>query len=75
MPFESEEGDLQKLNITIQFVFLSLNSLYIAPLPSTFKKKISYPFGASNIIKIYQFDKEMKKICSLIVKWGDSTTN
>jgi hypothetical protein len=27
MPLESEEGDLQKLNITIQFVFLSLNSL------------------------------------------------
>jgi hypothetical protein len=37
MPFESEEGDLQKLNITIQFVFLSLNSLYIVPFPSTFK--------------------------------------
>jgi hypothetical protein len=37
MPFESEKGDLQKLNSTIQFVFLSLNSLYIAPLPSTIK--------------------------------------
>ncbi len=37
MPFKNEESDLQKLNITIQFVFLSLNSLYIAPLPSTFK--------------------------------------
>jgi hypothetical protein len=37
MSFESEEGDLQKPNITIQFVFLSLNSLYIAPLPSTFQ--------------------------------------
>jgi len=31
MPFESEEGDLQKLNITIEFVFLNLNSLYIVP--------------------------------------------
>jgi hypothetical protein len=29
MPFESEKGDLQKLNITIHFVFLSLNSLYV----------------------------------------------
>ncbi len=37
MPFESEEGDLQKSNITIQFVYLSLNSLYIVPLPLTFK--------------------------------------
>jgi len=37
MPFENEEGDLQKLNITIQFVFLSLNFLYVFPLPSTFK--------------------------------------
>jgi len=37
MPFENEEGDLQKMNITIQFVFLNLNFLYIAPLPSTFK--------------------------------------
>jgi len=25
MPFESEEGDLQKLNIIVQFEFLSLN--------------------------------------------------
>jgi hypothetical protein len=40
MPFESEEGDLQKLNITIPFVFLSLNSLYIVPLPSTFKNNL-----------------------------------
>jgi len=38
MPFESEKGDLHKLNITIQFVFLSLNSLYIAQLPLTFKR-------------------------------------
>jgi hypothetical protein len=37
MSFESEEGDLQKLDITIQFVFLNLNYLYIAPLPLTFK--------------------------------------
>jgi hypothetical protein len=37
VPFESEEGDLQKSNITIQFVYLSLNSLYIVPLPLTFK--------------------------------------
>jgi hypothetical protein len=37
MPFENEKGDLQKLNITIQFVFLGLNSLYIVPFPSTFK--------------------------------------
>ncbi len=37
MPFESEEGDLQKFDITIQFLFLNLNSLYIAPLPFTFK--------------------------------------
>jgi len=37
MPFENQEGDLQKLNITIEFVFLNLNSLYIAPLPLTFK--------------------------------------
>jgi len=40
MPFESEKGDLQKLNITIQFVFLNLNSLYIVPLPLTFKKNL-----------------------------------
>jgi hypothetical protein len=38
VPFESEEGDLQKLNITVQFVFLSLNSLYVAPLLLTFKQ-------------------------------------
>jgi hypothetical protein len=37
MPFESEVADLHKLNIIIQFVFLNLNSLYIAPLPSTFQ--------------------------------------
>jgi len=37
MPFENEEGDLQKLNITIQIVFLSLNYLYIVALPLTFK--------------------------------------
>jgi hypothetical protein len=40
MAFKNEEGDLQKLNITSQFVFLSLNSLYIVPLPSTFQKKL-----------------------------------
>jgi hypothetical protein len=40
MPFENEEGDLQKLNITIQFFFLSLNCLYIVSFPSTFKKKL-----------------------------------
>jgi hypothetical protein len=37
MPFESEEANLQKLNITIQFVLLILSYLYIAPLPLTFK--------------------------------------
>ncbi len=37
MPFKSEEGDLQKLNITIQFVFLSLNSLFVVPFFLTFK--------------------------------------
>jgi len=37
MPSENEKNDLQKLNITIQFVFLNLNFLYIAPLPLTFK--------------------------------------
>jgi hypothetical protein len=40
MPFESEEGDLQKLNITVQFVFLSLNSLYVVPLLLTFKQTL-----------------------------------
>jgi hypothetical protein len=75
MPFENEEGDLQKLNITIQIVFLSLNYLDIVALPSTFKKKFNPPLGESNIIKISQFDKEMKKICSLKVKWGDSSMN
>jgi hypothetical protein len=38
MPFESEEGDLQKLNITIQFVFLSLNSFYIGPITFNIQK-------------------------------------
>jgi hypothetical protein len=37
MPFENEEVDLQNLNKTIQFVFLSLNSLHVAPLFLTFK--------------------------------------
>jgi hypothetical protein len=73
--FESEKGDLQKLNIIIQCLFLSLNSLYIAPLVLAFKKNCNTPFGASNIIKICQFDKHMKKICSLKMKWGDSSTN
>jgi hypothetical protein len=36
MPFENEEGDLQKLNITVQFVFLSLNFFYVVPLLLTF---------------------------------------
>jgi len=40
MPFESEEGDLQKLNITVHFVLLSLNSLYVAPLLLTFKQTL-----------------------------------
>jgi hypothetical protein len=40
MPFESEEGDLEKLNITIQFVFLSLNSLYVAPFLLMFKQTL-----------------------------------
>ncbi len=47
MPFENEEGDLPKLNITIQFVFLNLNSLYIAPIPSTFQKNYNSPLGKS----------------------------
>jgi hypothetical protein len=38
MPFENEEGDLQKLNIINYFVFLNLNSLYVAPLLLTFKQ-------------------------------------
>jgi hypothetical protein len=42
MPFENEEGDLQKLNITIQFVFLNLNSLYIAPFPLTLRKNSQF---------------------------------
>jgi hypothetical protein len=33
------------------------------------------PLGTSNIIKISQLDKEMRKICSLKVKWGDLNTN
>jgi hypothetical protein len=74
MPFESEDNDLQKLNITIQFVFLSLNSLYIPPLPLTLIFFCNSPLGASNIIKISQFDKKMRKICSLKMK-GDSSTN
>jgi hypothetical protein len=40
MPFESEKGDLQELNITIQFLFLSLNFLYVAPLLLTFKQTL-----------------------------------
>jgi hypothetical protein len=40
MPFESEEGDLQELNIIVQFVFLSLNSLYVPPLLLTFKQTL-----------------------------------
>jgi hypothetical protein len=44
IPFENEEGDLQKLNITIQFVFLSISSLYIASLPSTFKNILYFSF-------------------------------
>ncbi len=40
MPFESEKGDLQKLNITIQFVFLSLNSMYVVPFLLTFKQTL-----------------------------------
>jgi hypothetical protein len=40
MPFENEKGDLQKLNIIVQFVFLSLNSLYVAPLLLTFKQTL-----------------------------------
>jgi hypothetical protein len=39
------------------------------------KKNCNSPLGASKIIKISQFDKEMKKICSFKVKWGDSSTN
>jgi hypothetical protein len=41
MPFESDGGDLQKLNIIVQFVFLSLNSLYVVPLFLTFHKLCS----------------------------------
>jgi hypothetical protein len=40
MPFESEEGDLKKMNITIQIVLLNLNYLYVAPLLLAFKKKL-----------------------------------
>jgi hypothetical protein len=40
MPFESEEGDLQKLNITIQSMFLSLNSLYVASLFLTIQQTL-----------------------------------
>jgi len=40
MPYESEEGDLQNLNISIQFVFLSLNFLYVAPLLLTLKQTL-----------------------------------
>jgi hypothetical protein len=40
MAFESEKGDLQKLNIIVQFVFLSLNSLYVASLLLTFKQTL-----------------------------------
>jgi hypothetical protein len=68
-PLKVKRVDLQKLNITIQSVFLSLNFLYIAPLPSTFNFFCNSPFGTSNIIIFSQFDKEMKKICSLKVKW------
>jgi hypothetical protein len=42
MPFENEEGYLQKLNTIVQFVFLNLNSLHIDPLPSTFKKNFKF---------------------------------
>jgi hypothetical protein len=49
--------------------------LYISPLPLTLKKKFNYPFSSSNIILKNQFEKEMKKIFSLEVKWGDSSMN
>jgi hypothetical protein len=40
MPFENEKGDLKKLNIIVQFVFLNLNYLYVAPLFLAFKKNL-----------------------------------
>jgi hypothetical protein len=56
------------------FIF-EFNFLYIVPLPSTLKKNCTSPLGASNIIKLSQFDKEMRNICSLKLKWGDSNMN
>jgi len=40
MPFENEKGDLKKLNIIVQFVFLNLNSFYVTPLFLAFKKNL-----------------------------------
>jgi hypothetical protein len=40
MLFENEDVDLQKPNIIVQFVFLSLNTLHVAPLLLTFKQTL-----------------------------------
>jgi hypothetical protein len=58
--FESEEGDLQKLNITIQFVFLSLNFLYNVP----FNFNIQFFF-----IILFLVYPILLKFINLIKKW------
>jgi len=69
MPFESEEVELQKLNITVQFVFLSLNSLYVAPLLLTFKKKNLIIFLEHPMVqKIVEINEKLSKCCPLKVK-------
>jgi hypothetical protein len=42
MPFESEEGDLQKLNIIVQLVFFYFKLFYVAPFLLTFKQTLYF---------------------------------
>jgi hypothetical protein len=69
MAFENEEGDLKKLNIIVQFVFLSLNSLYVVPLLLTFNQNFIVLFLAHPMVqKIVEIDQNLSKLCPLKVK-------
>ncbi len=69
MPFESEEGDLQKLNIIVWFVFLSLKSLYVVPFLLILKKTLYfYFFCIANGSKNVENNEKLSKLCLLKVK-------
>jgi hypothetical protein len=68
MPFESEEVDLQKLNVIVQFVFLNLNSLSCSASFDIETIFLVLFLAHPTVQKIVEINEKLSKLCALKVK-------